>query len=206
MSTTGPQSISIPIELGPRRPERADAARNRVRVLETARRLVAERGIAAVTMDHVAAAAGVGKGTVYRAFDGRGRLAEALVNEAERELQGAVLNGDAPIGPRAPSGERLRAFAESYLRFLDANTDLLIEADHHVAGGRFATGAYAFWRAHIAGLARDLGCVRPELTADLILALLAADLHDHLRSDLRVPAADTRDGVLAAIDSLVKSC
>ncbi|MBA2317386.1 MAG: helix-turn-helix transcriptional regulator [Euzebyales bacterium] len=37
-----------------------------MRVLDAARRLVAERGIAGATMDDIAAAAGVGKGTVYR--------------------------------------------------------------------------------------------------------------------------------------------
>jgi hypothetical protein len=46
--------------------ERADAARNRWRVLAAAERLFAERGVAAVTMHDVVAAAGIGKGTLWR--------------------------------------------------------------------------------------------------------------------------------------------
>jgi len=203
MDSNGPQSGSIPVELQSRRPRRVDAERNRVRVLDAARRLVAERGIAAVTMDDVAAAAGVGKGTVYRAVEHRGRLAESLVDDAERTLQAAILEGHPPLGPGAPPGERLRAFATSYLGLLDANTELLIEADHHTPGGRFATGAYAFWHTHVAALTRHLGCARPELTAELVLALLAADLHDHIRRNIKLPPTDVRDGIVNAIDTLV---
>lgn len=200
---SGPQSGSIPVELQSRRPRRADAERNRVRVLDAARRLVAERGIAAVTMDDIAAAAGVGKGTVYRAVDNRGGLAEALLDAAERDLQEAVLSGDPPLGPGGRPAERLHAFAERYLGFLDANVALLIEADHHTPGGRFATGAHAFWHTHITALTRQLGCARPDLTAELILAVLAADLHDHIRRNIKRRPAHVRDDILNAIDSLV---
>lgn len=48
-----------------------DALRNRALLLDAARRLVAERGADAVTMDDVAAAAGVGKGTLFRRFGSR---------------------------------------------------------------------------------------------------------------------------------------
>ncbi|HEV7854381.1 MAG TPA: helix-turn-helix domain-containing protein, partial [Mycobacterium sp.] len=51
--------------------ERGDAARNRTLLLEAARRLIAERGADAVSMDDIAAAAGVGKGTVFRRFGSR---------------------------------------------------------------------------------------------------------------------------------------
>ena len=43
--------------------ERGDAARNRALLLDAARRLIAVRGPDMVTMDEIAAAAGVGKGT-----------------------------------------------------------------------------------------------------------------------------------------------
>lgn len=51
--------------------ERADAARNRRRLLDAAQRLVAEQGADHVTMEAVAAAAEVGKGTVFRRFGDR---------------------------------------------------------------------------------------------------------------------------------------
>ncbi len=61
-----PSGAPVPLELtvGPAAPQlRADAARNRARLLEAATRLVEEHGVANVTMEAVAAAASVGKGT-----------------------------------------------------------------------------------------------------------------------------------------------
>jgi AcrR family transcriptional regulator len=57
----------------PPRRLRADAARNQQRILESARRLFAERGLE-VTLDDVADAAGVGVGTVYRRFANKQEL------------------------------------------------------------------------------------------------------------------------------------
>lgn len=89
---------------------RADAARNRLRVLAVAERLYAERGAGRVSMDDVAAAAGLGKGTVYRAVGDRAGLAFALLDARERDLQEAVLRGaPPPLGPGAPPEERARA-------------------------------------------------------------------------------------------------
>jgi len=51
--------------------ERGDAARNRTLLLDAARRLIAERGPDAVSTDDIAAAAGVGKGTLFRRFGSR---------------------------------------------------------------------------------------------------------------------------------------
>ncbi len=62
------------------RPLRADAERNRTRILEAAAKLFAERGVGA-SIDDIAAAAGVGIGTVYRRFPDRDALIEALFEE-----------------------------------------------------------------------------------------------------------------------------
>lgn len=59
---------------------RADAARNRAKVLEAARAAFAEHGGEA-QMEDVAKRAGVGVGTVYRHFPTKQALAEALVEE-----------------------------------------------------------------------------------------------------------------------------
>src|SRR5215471_16724136 len=83
----GPQSGSAtPLELlrTPPPRERADAARNRAAVLQAAARLFAEHGVAAVSMDQVAAAAGVGKGMVFRRFGDKSGLAAALLDARER--------------------------------------------------------------------------------------------------------------------------
>ena len=50
-------------------------------------------------MDAVAAAAGVGKGTVFRRFESREGLMAALLNHSETEWQAAVISGPPPLGP-----------------------------------------------------------------------------------------------------------
>ena len=64
----------------PERPLRADAERNRRRILDTADRLFAERGFG-VTLNEIAQEAGVGVGTVYRRFPDLQTLVDALFTE-----------------------------------------------------------------------------------------------------------------------------
>jgi len=58
--------------------QRADARRNRKRILDAARELFAEHGYDA-QMDEIARRAGVGVGTVYRHFPNKEDLLEALI-------------------------------------------------------------------------------------------------------------------------------
>src|SRR4051794_30601351 len=94
--------------------ERADAARNRERILAAATALVGERGIDQVSMDDVARAACVGTGTLYRRFGDRAGLAVALLDEDTRAFQDALIAGPPPLGPGAPPEERLRAFGVAW--------------------------------------------------------------------------------------------
>jgi hypothetical protein len=64
--------------------ERGDAARNRALLVDAARRLIAARGPDTVTMDEIAAAAGVGKGTLFRRFGSRAGLMIVLLDEDEQ--------------------------------------------------------------------------------------------------------------------------
>jgi AcrR family transcriptional regulator len=64
----------------PLRPLRSDAERNRVRILEAAERVFAERGLD-VSLDDIADAAGVGVGTVYRRFPNKDVLIDALFED-----------------------------------------------------------------------------------------------------------------------------
>jgi AcrR family transcriptional regulator len=68
------------------RPLRADAARNRERILVAAAEVFAERGLEA-SLDDIAHRAGLGVGTVYRRFPGKEELIEALF---EQSVHGVV--------------------------------------------------------------------------------------------------------------------
>ena len=81
--------------------KRADAVRNRVQLLSTARQLLAEVGVDKVTMDGLAAQSGLGKGTVFRHFGDRAGIFQALLDQEERALQSAVLEAATRTGGAA---------------------------------------------------------------------------------------------------------
>jgi AcrR family transcriptional regulator len=68
------------------KPLRADAARNRQRILEAAAEVFAQRGLD-VSLDDIAHAAGVGVGTVYRRFPCKDDLIDALFDDKMAELE-----------------------------------------------------------------------------------------------------------------------
>lgn len=108
--------------------ERGDAARNRALLLDAARRLISERGTTAVTMDDVATAAGVGKGTLFRRFGSRSGLMIVLLDEDEKEQQQAFMFGPPPLGPGAPPLDRLIAYGPERLSFVWNHRALLSDA------------------------------------------------------------------------------
>ncbi|WP_132208223.1 TetR/AcrR family transcriptional regulator [Kribbella steppae] len=184
--STGPQSASqqgLPV-VGQSRPERADARRNRLRVLEAADRLFTEHGVKNVSLDAIAAAAGVGKGTVFRRFGDRAGLAVALLDEREQELQAKILTGPPPLGPGAPAVDRVTAFLDAYLDLLDRHVELFMDSENASDGARYRIGSYRLWHRHLALLIEE---ARPALDADymahVVLAPLAADLHNALRDE-----------------------
>jgi AcrR family transcriptional regulator len=175
------------------RKERADAARNRARILAAAERLFAERGATNVSMEDVATAAGVGKGTLYRRYPDRAALAVALLDEHERRLQQHLLDGPPPLGPGAPPGERLSAFYGAMVDLIDRHLELALAAE--TGSARFRTGAYQFWRAHLRVLLRDAGVPDPgDVLAEALLAPLAAEFYQQLR-ERDVSQAQIRDGL-----------
>jgi AcrR family transcriptional regulator len=157
--------------------ERADAARNRLKVLAAAARLFAERGVDAVSLDAVAAEAGVGKGTVFRRFGDRSGLATALLDEQERALQQAILSGPPPLGPGPTPTQRAIAFTRAYLDYLLANPELVRMSETASPGARFRIGAFRFWQRHLTELLTAAGQPpgRAEVLAHALLAPLAAE-------------------------------
>lgn len=158
--------------------ERGDAARNRILLLEAARRLIAERGADAVTMDDIAAAAGVGKGTVFRRFGSRAGLMMVLLDEDERASQQAFLFGPPPLGPDAPPLDRLIAFGRDRLCFAHAHHALLSSANRDPQTRYNAAAAVLRTHVHMllaaAGTTGDL-----HAQTDALLALLDTDYVEH---------------------------
>ncbi|MFD5244591.1 TetR/AcrR family transcriptional regulator [Amycolatopsis sp. NPDC058340] len=168
--------------------ERADAARNRQKIVRAAAKLVAVKGIDGLALDEVAAEAGVGIGTVYRRFPDKGALAQALLDENEREFQESFISGPPPLGPGAPPKERLDAFMDAYVDRLETHGRLLMVAETETPMARFATGAYRLHHSHLVALLSEL---EPEadahFRADALLAPLAAAQYVHQRGSGMTP-------------------
>jgi AcrR family transcriptional regulator len=174
MPTELPVIHELPV-FGGEPQERSDAARNRRKVLEAASRLFECHGAANVSMDAVAAEAGVGKGTLFRRFGDRASLARAVLEQDEIELQDALIRGPAPLGPGAAPYERLRAFGRAYLEFLEGHGDLILAAEFGSPGLRFVSPVYAFYRTHVTVLLNQAGLDAPaDYLADVLLAPLSA--------------------------------
>ena len=104
--------------------ERADAARNRAVLIETAREMLTDVGIERLTMDALAERSGLGKGTVFRRFGTRSGIFMALLGDGERAFQKRVLSGPPPLGPGAEPLDRLVAFGPARLGFLMENREI----------------------------------------------------------------------------------
>jgi AcrR family transcriptional regulator len=161
------------------RPERADAAANRERILAAARCLFARSGADGVSMDAVADAAGVGKGTVFRRFGDRAGLTGELMDAEMRAFQDKLLRGAPPLGPGVPARERLEAFAVALPEFLDRNLELALAAGAPAPGPAAPFGSLVL---HVRVLLEEL---RPgedhEVLAEMIVAALGATVVRQVR-------------------------
>jgi AcrR family transcriptional regulator len=179
-----PQIAELPV-LGGAPVERADAARNRLKILEAAERLFNELGTENVSMDAVADAAQVGKGTLYRRFGDRSGLARAILDERTREFQEQIIRGPAPLGPGAAPCERLIAFGDGWMNMLASHGDVVLAAESGAPGARFHGPVYASFRLHIRQLLQDLDAdLDLEYFADVLLAALSAEMVNYWRGEI----------------------
>ncbi len=117
------------------RKPRADAERNRLRLLEIARATFADKGPAA-SLEEIAAAAGLGIGTLYRHFPTRDALIEAVYrNESEQLFQAA-----ARLAAKHPPVTALREWLLVFVTYVDAKHGMA-EVLNSLAGG--ASALYA---------------------------------------------------------------
>ena len=205
------------------RPERADAVRNRRAILAATEELLATHRPQDISIEQVALAAGVGKGTVFHRFGSRMGLMTALMVERAQALTEAVTFGPPPLGPGAPDRERLLAFLDAVIEVVARNKSLLTElafsgaAEPAAAEPAAAEPAaankgrhhddhpvYRFWHGHISTL---IAAQRPDVDAEMIAHVLLGALHSEpvlacLAADGPArPAAAVRTLACAVLDA-----
>lgn len=159
--------------------ERADAARNRRAILRAAEELLRAEP-EHVSIERVAAAAGVGKGTVFHRFGSRAGLLRALMEERVDALRVAIEGGPPPLGPGAPARERLIAMLEAVVELAERNIglvtahELALLTQKRSGEARQTDATYVFWHAHVAGLIAE---ARPDFDAELLGHVLLGSMH-----------------------------
>jgi AcrR family transcriptional regulator len=113
----------------PARKPRADAERNRERILEVAKEVFARDG-AAASLDEIARRSGIGNATLYRHFPTRDDLIEAVYRSEVKKLAAAEQRFAATMPPL----EALRAWMILFIDHI-AGKMLIIPAMNTIAGG-----------------------------------------------------------------------
>ncbi|MCK7622466.1 TetR/AcrR family transcriptional regulator [Streptomyces sp. RS10V-4] len=184
--------------------QRADAVRSREAVLDAAEELFARSGPAEVSMNAVAAAAGVGKGTVFRAFTDRTGLLQALAERRSAPLRRAVAEGPAPLGPDAPPHERIPAVLDALARFKLDNQSLHLALEESGVSSPYASPSYTWWHTTLRdSLARCTDAGQAGFLAHALLAAVRADLIAHLATVERLPFDEIRNRLTAFVHSVL---
>ncbi|GAA4636902.1 TetR/AcrR family transcriptional regulator [Actinoallomurus vinaceus] len=177
-------------DTGPR-PLRADARRNRERLLEAAVRAFAEEG-ADATLDAIAKNAGVGIGTLYRHFPTR----EALVEAAYRNELARLCDAAPDLLRDLPPDEAMRAWMDRFIDYMATKRHMSDTLHAIVASGgnpfsesrtRMITTIETLLKA-----GADAGTLRPDVDPMAVLTSLSGvslatrepDRHDRARSAL----------------------
>jgi len=177
-------------------------------ILRTARALFEERGVTCVTMEEIARASGVGKGTLYRRFPHKGFLCEALLDEPTVHLQEQTL--EILREPGTPATAKLDAFLDRLVAFTAENLDLLYGGNEPLCGAdrleRFSHPAYDWRRSTVLGLLRAVLGERDvdagldlEYLATALLAPLDVDLFYYQHRVQGLSAERISDGVRALV-------
>ncbi|XVU22012.1 TetR/AcrR family transcriptional regulator [Actinoplanes sp. CA-054009] len=160
---------------------RADAARNRAAILRATEELLTRCHPRQISMEQVAAAANVGKGTVFHRFGSRDGLLHELMRERARDLETAITAGPPPLGPGASPRARLLAFLTAVVELVARNKGLLaaLGAGAPVAAAskqqaREEHPVYQSWHGHISHLLQQR---RPDLDAGMLAHVFLATVH-----------------------------
>lgn len=176
---------------------RADAARNRDAVLRAAGRLFdAADDPERVSMDDIAAEAGVGKGTLFRRFGDRAGLVRELYEERAQQLH-ASLEGDLD----RPAADNVARLMGALLQFKVENRTLARALENMGGAGPYANSSYVRLHSQLEELITEVR--GPEAAGFLAHALLAAirsDLVEHLGD---WPEERLREGLAVLVRSVL---
>ncbi|WP_167475576.1 TetR/AcrR family transcriptional regulator [Nocardia arthritidis] len=165
---------------------RADAERNRSAILAVAGRLICDDKRDNVSMDDIAAAAGVGKGTLFRRFTDREGLIRALFEDRTARAWAAVR--DLAENKAVPPGERISAYVAAVFDLTAVELRPLMRA---LPDG-CQTETWAPWRALLADLISE---VDPDADAEFLALAIFAGMRPEITDT--VSRQRHRDGVLA---------
>jgi len=158
------------------RPLRADAAKNRERILEAAEATFTAEGVSA-PIDSVARRAGVGVGTVYRHFPTKEALFEAIVTARLEEL----CKTTGRLGEDEAPGEAVFTFLREFGRQASAKQDLFDAMD--AAGLDFKSTCAASVEELTRGIdlllerAKAAGAVRADIATGEVMSLIVGACH-----------------------------
>ena len=191
------------------RDERADAARNRRAILEAADFLFATaESPGDVSMDDIALAAGVGKGTLFRRFGDRATLVRQVYAVRLTPLREQIESGPPPLGPTTQPRERVAAIIDAIAVFKLEHVHLMLALEGGGGPANDVYGSADYVAVHrlltdlvLTGTAHEHG----SWIAHVLLATVRADLLRHLfevdamsLGDIRVHLADFVEQVLGA--------
>jgi AcrR family transcriptional regulator len=186
--------------------ERADAARNRQVILAAASALLdtADDPLS-ITMDDVAEAAGVGKGTLFRRFGDRTGLLRAVFDTRIAGLMAAIVNGPPPLGPATPPRERILALLDAMVAFKLDNRKITRALEQTSGRTSFLESPnYLLAHALFADLLR--GIVTPDRaawTAHALLSYTRIDLLENLLATQPWTAARLRREIQDVADRIL---
>jgi polyketide synthase 12 len=197
--------VDQPVVWGAPPAERADAARNRLHLLTTARQMLAEQGPDRLTMDGLAERAGLGKGTVFRRFGTRAGIFQALLDDDEKTFQRQVLSGSPPLGPGADPLDRLIAYGRARAGFMVSHRDTAraaLDCSQPIPLGRQAPMSQIHIRVLLAQL--SLGPVDLDMLATQLAAALDGPVLLYLSSVELADAAEVEHRIAQAWQDLVE--
>lgn len=183
--------------------ERADARRNRETILAAADRLFASAPSSRdVSMDDVADAAGVGKGTLFRRFGDREGLLHSLIAEKQQPLGQLVVAGAPPLGPGGPGAERVRAIVNALATFKLENRHLMLAFEG--SNDPYVGAQYSLWHNNLGDALVDAGVSgeRAPFLAHAVLAALRSDLIEYLLKS-GLTGRQVRAELLGLVDTIV---